>query len=97
MMVFELDCYACYMARTIPHRELRNNSSAILREVQGGETINVTNHGEVVAVLVPPAVANGPRSLRVRKAKRRGEFDQIESVEIDGPIQEVLDDLRGER
>ncbi|MGK2954344.1 MAG: type II toxin-antitoxin system Phd/YefM family antitoxin [Solirubrobacterales bacterium] len=85
------------MARTIPHRELRNNSSAILREVQGGETINVTNHGEVVAVLVPPPAVKGPRPLRVRKAKRRGGFDQIKSVEIDHPVQEDLDYLRGER
>lgn len=42
------------MSRTIPHRELRNNSSAVLRDVQAGETIEVTNNGEVVAVLVPP-------------------------------------------
>ena len=41
------------MARTIAHRELRNNSSAILREVQSGETFTIPNHGEVVAVLTP--------------------------------------------
>jgi prevent-host-death family protein len=38
----------------IPHRELRNNSSAVLRRVQQGEVVEVTNHGEVVAMLVPP-------------------------------------------
>ncbi|MBK8293690.1 MAG: type II toxin-antitoxin system prevent-host-death family antitoxin [Solirubrobacterales bacterium] len=85
------------MARTIPHRELRNNSSKILREVQNGEIFNVTNHGEVVAVLMPPPAIKGPRPLKIRKAKRRGGFDKIESVKIEGTTQEILDYLRGER
>jgi hypothetical protein len=33
------------MPHTIPHRELLNNSSRVLREVRAGETIAVTNHG----------------------------------------------------
>ncbi|MGH3435730.1 MAG: type II toxin-antitoxin system Phd/YefM family antitoxin [Sciscionella sp.] len=33
--------------RTIPHQELRNNSSAILRDVRAGESIEITDHGEV--------------------------------------------------
>lgn len=85
------------MARTIPHRELRNNSSAILREVQGGETINITNHGEVVAVLVPPPAQKGPRPLKVRKAVKRGSFHEIKSLDIGEPIQPILDELRGDR
>jgi prevent-host-death family protein len=40
--------------RTIPHRELRNQSSKILDEVSKGGVVEVTNHGEVVAVIVPP-------------------------------------------
>jgi prevent-host-death family protein len=43
--------------RTISHRELRNTSSKVLRDVQAGEIIEVTTHGEVAAVLVPPALA----------------------------------------
>ncbi len=39
--------------KTIPHRELRNHSGDVLRRVQAGETIQVTNHGEVVAILSP--------------------------------------------
>lgn len=83
------------MARTIPHRELRNNSSTVLREVQAGETVAITNHGEVVAVLVPPA---GRReTLRVRRARVRGGFAELGRVRLDVPVQEHLDDLRGER
>lgn len=42
--------------RRINHRELRNSSSSILRDVAAGEIIEVTNHGEVAAILVPPSL-----------------------------------------
>lgn len=42
----------CYMA-TISHREMRNNSAEVLRRVEAGETITVTNHGRAVARLSP--------------------------------------------
>jgi prevent-host-death family protein len=82
------------MKKTIPHRELRNNSSAVLREVQAGETFEVTNNGEVVAVLCPPH--HRAAMLRVRRATRRG-LAELPRTRIDGPVQEVLDDLRGDR
>jgi prevent-host-death family protein len=90
------------MAKTIPHRELRNNSSAILREVQSGETFRITNNGEVVAMLTspPPALTT---ELRVRKPTIVGRFDEIPYLEVepDHPIhetlQETLDYLRGDR
>lgn len=84
------------MSRTIPHRELRNNSSAVLRDVQAGETVFITNHGEVVAVLVPPPRASSA-SLRIRRASVRGGFAELERVRIAEPIQDVLDELRGDR
>ena len=34
-------------------RELKARMSAALRDVQGGETIEITNHGQTVALLVP--------------------------------------------
>ena len=37
---------------TIPHRELRNQSSKILERVKNGETIDVTNNGEIAATLI---------------------------------------------
>ena len=64
------------MSRTIPHRELRNNSSAILRDVSQGETFQITNNGVVVALLVPPNTITRP-SLRVRKALTKGGFDGL--------------------
>ncbi|MGH3680901.1 MAG: type II toxin-antitoxin system Phd/YefM family antitoxin [Natronosporangium sp.] len=34
-------------------RELSNNASAVIRRVNGGETVQVTSHGAVVAVIMP--------------------------------------------
>lgn len=84
------------MARTIPHRELRNNSSAVLREVAAGETVFVTNNGEVVAVLVPPP-RSGTHAPRVRRATARGGFSTLPRVTIEQPVEDVLDELRDDR
>ena len=41
------------MSRRITQRELRNDSAAVLREVEAGHTITVTRNGTPVAELVP--------------------------------------------
>jgi len=41
------------MPREIPQRELRNNVSAVLREVESGQAVRVTVRGRAVAELVP--------------------------------------------
>jgi prevent-host-death family protein len=84
------------LVRTIAHRELRNNSSAVLRAVQAGESIEISNHGEVVAVLVPPG-RRSSESLRVRGATVKGGFSTLCRAHLGRPVQESLDDLRGER
>jgi prevent-host-death family protein len=40
--------------RTVGVGALRQRASELLRLVEQGETIEVTNHGRVVAVLAPP-------------------------------------------
>lgn len=77
--------------KTIPHRELRNHSGDVLRRVQAGETIQVTNHGEVVAVLSPARPGVGPR---VVLARRRGGFAAIPRVRAGEPTLQALDALR---
>jgi prevent-host-death family protein len=81
------------VAKSIPHRELRNQSSAVLRRVQAGETLHVTNHGEVVAVLSPPDTVVGPRIV---PAKRQGGFAAIPRVRVTEETSSALDELRGE-
>lgn len=52
------------MSRSITQRELRNDSAAILREVQAGQRIIVTRNGVPVAELRPI----GPRRFVPRGA-----------------------------
>ncbi len=49
---------------SIPQRELRNDSSRILREVQEGKEFVITVRGKPVARIVPERPAHrGPRTL----------------------------------
>jgi antitoxin (DNA-binding transcriptional repressor) of toxin-antitoxin stability system len=82
------------MTEQLAHRDLRNRSSEILREVASGATFEITNHGKVVAVLSPPP---GSRGLRVRAARVRGRFAELPLVSREESVQDALDDLRGDR
>lgn len=79
----------------IAHRDLRNRSAEILRAVAAGESFEITNHGEVVAVLGPPRAG----SLDVVKpATIHGRWDEIHPEPGNGrPTQEILDELREDR
>ncbi|THJ66809.1 type II toxin-antitoxin system Phd/YefM family antitoxin [Arthrobacter echini] len=85
----------------IPHRELRNQSSKILERVKNGETISVTNNGEVAATLVPPSRTPYERLLRsggVRPAPAgRVDFRLLQRVKIEDASADILSDLRGDR
>lgn len=50
------------MASNVGVRELKNQTSAVLRRARDGETITVTDRGSPVALLVPVAGAKGARS-----------------------------------
>lgn len=54
--------------REIPQRELRNNVSAVLREVEAGASLRVTVRGRPVADIVP--VAARRRALSREEAAR---------------------------
>ena len=88
--------------RTISHRELRNQSSEVLRAVRAGETIEVTNHGEVTAVLVPPTLDPYARLVAAGKVQeprrdRLVDLRRIARVGVPVSTAEILADLRGER
>ena len=92
------NCYACYSdgMRTIAHRDLRNNSAEVLRAVRDGETLQVTNHGEVVAVLSPPPVAP-LGGIRHRPPLIRGGFSALPLFKIAVSTESALEELRAER
>ena len=82
------------MSRTITQRELRNDSGAILREVQAGEAMIVTRNGVPVAELravpqrqfVPRAViAEAARyAPPVDGGRLRAELDAVVDQSVDG-------------
>lgn len=82
------------MTERLAHRDLRNRSAEILREVAAGATYEITNHGDVVAVLSPPAAGI---TLTVREPSVRGGFSTLSRVHRSTAVQDVLDDVRGER
>jgi prevent-host-death family protein len=87
--------------RTISHRELRNNSSEILRDVLAGEIIEVTNHGEVAAVLVPPSFTAYERLLAAGKvrppADRSIDLRRLPRVRSSSTAADIIADVRGDR
>ena len=82
------------MNRTITQRELRNESAAVLREVQAGQTVIVTRNGAPVAELrpiqprrfVPRAVIAeaAPRAPRIDGRRFRADLDGVIDQTIDG-------------
>jgi len=77
----------------LAHRDLRNRSAEVLRDVAAGATYEITNHGEVVAVLSPPGAGT---DLRVRQPTARGGFSDLPRVRRGESVQQALDDLRSE-
>ena len=86
--------FSLAMSRTITQRELRNDSGAILREVQSGQTIIVTRNGVPVAelravpqrrfVLRAVIVEAARRAPRVDYDRLRAELDAVVDQSVDG-------------
>jgi prevent-host-death family protein len=82
------------MTRTITQRELRNDSGAVLREVQAGQTMIITRNGTPVAELrpvsprrfVPRAVIADAarRAPRVDRHRLRSDLDAVVDQSTDG-------------
>ncbi|QOR71107.1 type II toxin-antitoxin system prevent-host-death family antitoxin [Ruania alkalisoli] len=84
------------MESTVSHRDLRNNSGAVLHAVETGESYTVTNHGKPVARLVP-VEESAPDLPLHRPAAIRGGFGSLPRRRVAMSSAEVLDDLRGDR
>ncbi|MGY5765507.1 type II toxin-antitoxin system Phd/YefM family antitoxin [Brachybacterium sp. DNPG3] len=86
---------------TVPHRELRNSSSEILRRVEAGESFVISNNGRAVARLIPYARSplEALRDAGRVTARTRVDIATLPFVTIaDGATsEEILDDLRGDR
>ncbi len=67
----------------IPQRELRNQSSEILRRVQAGEAFTITNHGKAVAVLRPFDERIGGLEPRIQRGEFNVEDFLVQSINAD--------------
>lgn len=80
------------MSRIISQRELRNDSAAVLREVQAGQTIIVTRNGVPVAELRPIQPRRFvPRAALAEAAARAPRIDAGRfRVDIDAVIDQAV-------
>lgn len=79
------------MHRVISQRELRNDSAAVLREVEAGETLVVVRHGVPVAELRPCA-AGGAFVPRATIAAAARQAPRIDAVRFRRDLEAVVDD-----
>ena len=85
--------------RTVSHREMRNESGAILRAVAAGETVQVTNAGRIAAVISPPS-SSALDELEARGALRparrpTSDLAQVQRRPASRGSAELLADSRG--
>jgi prevent-host-death family protein len=85
--------------RSVSHREMRNSSGEILRLVAAGESVQVTNNGQVAAVISPPS---GPtiddlvaRGQARRPRQSRAELSKIRRRKVKTSSADLIADTRG--
>ena len=90
----------CYMnaLQTVGVRELRQNLSVYLERVKRGESLTVTEHRQVVAILQPASAAADPverlidEGLATRPTRR--ERPKPLTMRAKRPLSRILEELR---
>lgn len=88
---------------TVGVRELRQQASVLLERVAAGEVVEITNHGRLVARLVPARPGGRSREQLIAEGDLlpgRGSVLDVEPVRRPRgarPTSELLDELREER
>lgn len=81
-------------------RELRQHASRYLDRVKSGETVEVTERGRLIALLVPPEPARDARERLIaegRLSAGSGPLRLPQRIGSPTTTEEVLDDLREDR
>ncbi|MGO1321170.1 MAG: type II toxin-antitoxin system Phd/YefM family antitoxin [Galactobacter sp.] len=84
---------------TISHREMRNSSAEVLRRVEAGETLRVSNNGRPAALISPvgtdvteaAVAAGGARPPRADLQTLRA----IDRTQATRSTREIIEDVRG--
>ncbi len=95
---------------TVGIRQLKNNLSKYVRQVEGGDVVVVTDRGRIVAELRPPAerrpdihpgLLEMERKGQIRLATRPNDpslYRRMPHVDLGGKtIQDLMDEIRGDR
>ena len=95
---------------TVGIRQLKNNLSKYVRQVEGGAVVVVTDRGRIVAELRPPAerrpdihpgLLEMERKGQIRLATRPNDpslYRRMPYVDLGGKtIQDLMDEIRGDR
>jgi prevent-host-death family protein len=90
-------------AHAVGLRDLRHHTSAVLARVRHGETIDVTEHGRLIARIVPvadrepaPVLARLVESGRATLARRPGYRPRMRSGDGTDRLSDALVELRDE-
>jgi len=81
-------------------RELRQHASRYLDRVKQGETVEVTERGRLVALLIPPAPSAAERDQLISQGRllpAHNAFVVPVAVAAEGASAAALDELRAER
>lgn len=81
-------------------RELRQNASRYLDQVKAGETVEVTERGKLIALLVPPEPARTARDRLVASGRLLPAARPLQlprRVVVGQSSADVLDELRDDR
>jgi prevent-host-death family protein len=81
-------------------RELRQHASRYLDRVKSGETVEVTERGRLVALIVPPEPARAARERLIAEGRlipATGPLQLPRRINVASKTEEVLDDLREDR
>jgi len=89
----------CYMEK-VTHREMRNRSGEILRRVEAGESIEVSNNGRPAAIIIPVggSVLDGLIVRGEARPARAGAQALLGITRVTSTMttRELIDDSRGQ-
>lgn len=84
---------------TITHREMRNQSGEILRRVEAGESVQVSNNGRLAALIIP--IGGDPLDGLISRGEARAArsstdtLANVHRVASTLSTRQILDDSRG--
>lgn len=80
-------------------RELRQHASKYLDRVKAGETLEVTERGQLVALIVPPTPAQSARERLIAEGRlipATAAWELPRPIKASQSSEDVLNDLRSE-